>query len=915
MEEIIIDNSGKKYFTPLSVSNLEDSYVIETIWILDYNVDVVTLTSKIIKFCEKYDLSVQHTDDPYNLKVIGNNLNFYRALKIYLYKYKLNEGTFHAPQTPIRLPGYLNGVKNILGFNNMKMMTPNFRLTEEFTRSSKHPFTPLEVAKLYNFPTNSNGEGQKIGIIQLGGGYRLLDLHHYLESLGIYQFPVVNDISVDGGVNNINDNSGANVEVSLDLQIIASIVPSSNINVYFAPNNEKGFYNAISKAIQNQCNIISISWGITESFLSNSVLSTFNSLFQYASSKNITILAASGDRGSSDGYFGNNVNFPSSSPFILACGGTTLYTDDGNTISNEIVWNNSSTTSATGGGFSSFFSKPDYQNNINYNFQEKRGVPDISGNADPYTGYKIYLNKEEGEIVVGGTSAVSPLLSGLIARLNHLGGSPIGFFHDKIYKRPEICRDITIGNNGSYNAGLNWDPCTGNGTPNGDKILKFISGEDIPNINFTASENIGILPLKVDFTDLSTKNIISWYWNFGDGNNSTIQNPSHTYDKSGKYAVTLTATNEFGSNTLTKNNYIIVSNPPIIADFTVNKIEGYVPLTINFNDTSTQSPNKWLWDFGDYYKSYYQNPTHTYYYPGTFTVSLNSSNLDSSDKIIKTNLITVLPKPAPKADFTVSNSLGNSPFSVNFTDTSTGSPTFWIWDFGDYYRSYYQNPSHVYTKPGVYSVSLTVYNSVGSNKIIKSNIITVITVPIAEFKSNITSGTSPVEIIFYDLSKNNPTFWVWDFGDGNTSSLQNPTHLYQNNGNFTVKLTVGNTLGENTIIKDNYIQLVEKQILPPVAQFSFNNSYGRNPLSVSFIDKSTNDPINWVWDFGDGEQSNQNNPTHVYQKSGFFTVSLTVSNLGGIDTEIKYNIIRVQDSPPIANFSASPLKWSWSIIC
>lgn len=338
--------------------------------------------------------------------------------------------------------------------NTQKKVTPKY-LTS---------FTPIQIASLYKFKSTSIGQGQVVAIIELGGGYRSTDLEHYFSDLGLTTIPEIISIGVDGATNNPDDTSGANYEVLLDIEIVAAVAPGAKIVVYFAPNTDSGFYNAIYRAITNTlykpC-AISISWGAPEAYWNVNVMRAYNSLFSYAVSKGINVFAAAGDNGSSDGYIGNNVDFPASSPYVISCGGTTLKSD-GTTIYEETVWNNNN-GSATGGGYSTVFTKPTYQNSIT-TIKSKRGVPDLAANADPNTGYKIYI--DGSYTVIGGTSAVSPLMAGYCARMTHLKGSSIGFLNTKLYTT-KMCLDIVSGSNGSYRANSGWDPCSGKGRLDG----------------------------------------------------------------------------------------------------------------------------------------------------------------------------------------------------------------------------------------------------------------------------------------------------------------------------------------------------------------------------------------------------------------------------------------------------------------
>jgi kumamolisin len=295
----------------------------------------------------------------------------------------------------------------------------------------------------------------------------------------------VTAIGVDGATNSPSgDPASADGEVTLDIQMAGALAPASRIAVYFTPNTDQGFYDAISSAIHDKTrkpSVISISWGMPEDRWTPQAMNAFNELFHDAALLGITVCVAAGDSGSSDGETdgANHVDFPASSPWVLACGGTSLTAGDGQTVT-ETVWNDGSQGGATGGGVSQHFSKPAYQAKINVPLPINsnptgRGVPDVAGNADPATGYLVLIGGEEG--VVGGTSAVAPLWAGLIALLNERLGKRIGWLHPKLYATlapGKALHDITVGNNGTYAAGEGWDPCTGLGTPDGAAILKLL---------------------------------------------------------------------------------------------------------------------------------------------------------------------------------------------------------------------------------------------------------------------------------------------------------------------------------------------------------------------------------------------------------------------------------------------------------
>jgi kumamolisin len=273
----------------------------------------------------------------------------------------------------------------------------------------------------------------------------------------------------------------------LDIEVAAAVAPKAKIAVYFAPNTNKGFLDAITKALHDTTNkpsVISISWGSAEKNWTGQAMTAFDQAFQTAASMGVTVCCAAGDNGSGDGAGDGkqHVDFPASSPFALGCGGTKLVASGG-TITNETVWNENPTNSATGGGVSDYFPVPAYQNKAgvppskNPGGHKGRGVPDVAGDADPTTGYDVRVDGQE--LVIGGTSAVAPLWAGLIALMNQKIGHRVGFLNPLLYGSvvgTGSFRDITSGNNGAYSAKAGWDPCTGWGSPVGAKLLKALGG-------------------------------------------------------------------------------------------------------------------------------------------------------------------------------------------------------------------------------------------------------------------------------------------------------------------------------------------------------------------------------------------------------------------------------------------------------
>lgn len=372
--------------------------------------------------------------------------------------------------------------------------------------ASDGSFTPPEVARLYNFPVGLDGKGQCIAIIELntkndagvrGAGFITADLEAYFERLNI-PLPEISAIGVDGGANLPGINLDADGEVMLDIEVAGAVAPGAKLAVYFAPNTGQGFLDAVQTAIHDNVrkpSIISISWGGPEDRKTEQFRNAMDQAFQDAAALGVTVCCSAGDDGSSDQLSEErdgkpHVDFPAASPFALACGGTKLV-GAGTSINSEVVWNEGDSVGSTGGGVSNFFPLPSYQAQAQVpkspTNNAGRGVPDVAGNADPRTGYKVRASGQD--TVVGGTSAVAPLWAALVAlinqRLANLGKQPAGFLNPLIYSQPAVAglfRDIIQGNNdidgqfGKYEARQGWDACTGLGSPDGFKLMQALGG-------------------------------------------------------------------------------------------------------------------------------------------------------------------------------------------------------------------------------------------------------------------------------------------------------------------------------------------------------------------------------------------------------------------------------------------------------
>lgn len=412
--------------------------------------------------------------------------------------------------------------------------------------------------------------------------------------------------------------------------------------------------------------------------------------------------------------------------------------------------------------------------------------------------------------------------------------------------------------------------------------------------NFAVSANTIPVGGTVTFTDYST-NQTTESLDFGDNSPvSNTANTTHTYIKPGTYTANLTVKNDVSSHSMVQT--ITVFEPAVLtADFTSNITTGFPPLSVAFKDTSTGFPASWSWDFGDGSTSTSRDPTHTYSVAGNYSVQLIVTNSNGSDSVRKENYITVFRQPLI-SNFTSDVTSGEVPLTVQFSDTSTGYPTSWNWNFGDGNTSGSKNPVHTYSIEGKYSVRLTVTNGTESNSTQKVDYIIVLPRPPAyppscSFTSNVTSGAIPLTVQFRDTSTGYPASWNWDFGDGNTSENKNPIHTYYTAGNCTVSLTVRNEYGTDS--KTAVIALFEDKILPE-ADFTTNVTGGIKPLTVLFTDLSQN-ATSRCWDVnGDGiEDSNEESFVYTYNNKGTYTATLTAVNANG--TAVKTKTIEVRN--------------------
>ncbi|HEY6451848.1 MAG TPA: S53 family peptidase [Steroidobacteraceae bacterium] len=470
-------------------------------------------------FAHAQELTVVRVDLPARIiRLEGTVAALSAAFGVRLGRARLGGVQRRLRRGPVFLPPPLRGiVLGVHGLDDRPVARPHFRRLAPgrasrrrrpgARASSEGGFLPPAIARLYDFPAALSGAGQCIAIIELndldgkgqpsGAGYRGSDLQAFFAALGI-AVPAVAAVGIDGGAN-LPGHSAADGEVVLDIEVAGAIAPGARLAVYFAPNTTSGFIDAVNAAVHDDVrrpSVISISWGGPEDpdgQTAPQFLDGLNEAIEQAAAMGVTVCVAAGDNGSADmssGWDGKpHVDFPASSPYAVACGGTTLAAT-AERINTETVWNDGPSGGATGGGISNYFARPSYQDHARVPKSPVgfagRGLPDLAGDADPNTGYRIFLDGKWQ--LFGGTSAVAPLMAALLALINEQlqkqFSKTAGHINPIVYGPGSAAfRDITSGNNdlagtlrGEYSAGPGWDACSGMGVPDGARLLRLLSG-------------------------------------------------------------------------------------------------------------------------------------------------------------------------------------------------------------------------------------------------------------------------------------------------------------------------------------------------------------------------------------------------------------------------------------------------------
>jgi len=460
----------------------------------------------VVSFARDHNLTVVDLDSPPRMVVLRGTVRnitaaFGTKVDVWQQDWPSPRGEI-GPQTPflfrlrpdedLQVPDELARiVQGVFGIDNrkearMQMHAVPAPIPEQESITGPHrprSYTE-EVLGIYKLPAaETQGRGQTIAVLSLGGRLNREELAQYCQDLGI-KVPEIFEVPLDCHLPQLGDQPDEDAEVALDVHVIAPLVPCASIVIYYVDNTSRGFINGLAQAIYNEslpASVISISWGSYETSWTDQARSVVDDLLKDAKALNITVCCASGDLRASDGDPDGEpqVDFPASSPYVLSCGGTSLTPNPKDqTVLAEVVWDEPEAGLGSGGGKSRFYPKPDWQkdrpDDPELEILNMRGVPDVSGVADPRNGDAINISGRN--VLVGGTSAVAPFWAGLIARINENLPCPIGYLNPYLYKvDKEAFRDITEGTNGTWSAAEGWDACTGRGSPNGAALLQELA--------------------------------------------------------------------------------------------------------------------------------------------------------------------------------------------------------------------------------------------------------------------------------------------------------------------------------------------------------------------------------------------------------------------------------------------------------
>jgi len=436
-----------------------------------------------------------------------------------------------------------------------------------------------------------------------------------------------------------------------------------------------------------------------------------------------------------------------------------------------------------------------------------------------------------------------------------------------------------------------------------------------PTAAFTPSTTSGEAPLSVQFDNQSTGQITNFEWDFGDGEVSIEENPTHIFEVADTYNVILQVTGPGGSDRQVQQ--ITVEDPqvpPPVASFEPDPGSGQIPLSVTFNNTSTGEVEQYLWDFnGDGVTDNTDtSPTHTYDQPGTFPVRLTAIGAGGQSTAV-VDVQVEAPPDAPVASFSVSPESGTAPLTVTMNNSTTGNFTDFIWDFesDDQPDGTETNPQHTYQEPGTYTIQLIANGPGGSTTATQTiSVQQPLQPPTAGFIADPDVGQAPLTVTFINQSEGTQLTFAWDFdGDGVVDSTDtNPIFEYVDPGNYEASLTVTDPT-EQTDTATVTINVSETVVqVPPTAAFSATPLSGQAPLTVTFTDQSLGDITNHAWDFNNDGQidSTDPNPTFEFVEPAVYPVMLTVTGSGGSNSITSEIVVEPALAPPVAAFTAEP---------
>jgi PKD repeat protein len=572
----------------------------------------------------------------------------------------------------------------------------------------------------------------------------------------------------------IADNALGVAGIAGGCSIMPLKVADSAGNLYFTAID-----NALYYAADHGADVVSMSFGAA----TTSIPST-NTALTYAYNAGVTLLAATGNENA------GAISYPAIHSKVVGVGAASPCGDRKRSSSNPAQVTAPVNTDPNGTTCDGEYW---WGSNYGSSVKDNAGAVDViaptilpttdiqgSGGYAPGD-YSAYFN---------GTSCATPYAAGVCALI--ISANPTFTPNQVRAQLVGTAQDIV-----NVESIAGWDRYAGYGMVDAATAL----GEIIPPAavaDFTADATTGCLPFTVNFTDTSTGTITTRVWNFGDGNLSGNQNPSHTYVAAGVYNVSLAITSPDGDDSVLKVGYITVSEAPVVA-FVASAEFVEAGNSVDFTDNSTGNPTSWLWNFGDGGTSTEQNPSHQYVTRGGKHVTLTATNDCGSSALTINFMIIVTAAPAPVAAFSQSGTGGCAPVTIDFTNESTGSVSGWSWDFGDAATDTAANPSHTYLLAGTYDVRLIATGYGSADTLTVPAAVVVGAVATASFTVSDSLVTAGVPVTFTSTATGGPTAWAWDFGDATTDTLANPSHSYAADGTYDVTLIVTNDCAADTL--------------------------------------------------------------------------------------------------------------------